>query len=102
LEELDIFWIEANGNFLMIYIKELLRDDQILVIKVDGVLDDESLPVLRKVCEKKLDFRRGLELDLVGLLFINREARLFLERLQKEGAHIYYPKGMGLEKRVKE
>lgn len=69
----------------IIYIKEGFPDEHSVVLTPDGVLDGESIPVLRSVCERHMREEKEIRLDLSVLLHINREAREFLRELEKQG-----------------
>ena len=68
----------------MIYIKETLLQDSSVEIRVDGVLDAESIPTLAGVCQKHLDSEKKILLHIEGLLHISREGMDFLRVIQKK------------------
>ena len=62
----------------MVLIKEMFPDDHKVIIQVDGMLDLESIPVLKTVCEYHLQEGKKIMLNLEGLINISREGRDFL------------------------
>jgi len=74
----------------MIHIKENVLNQNTLEIRLDGRLDDESVPVVAEVCTNHLRRKREIILDLEGLTYINRAGRTFLEQV-KGGVSILNP-----------
>jgi hypothetical protein len=70
----------------LIYIKEIPNNDLLVTICADGVLDGESLPILKNVCLRHLEKKKRVLLRLEGLIHISREGRDFLHKIQREGA----------------
>ncbi len=68
----------------MIYIKETFSRDDSVIIQVDGILDGESINVLREVCHRHLGSKKHVYLNLQGLIHILREGREFLREMQGE------------------
>ncbi|HAR98764.1 MAG TPA: hypothetical protein PKH03_06895 [Syntrophales bacterium] len=66
----------------MIYIKEKFVDDRTIVMKVDGVLDQDASAVLNHTCQNRLQTKYSVILNLEGLVHITREGRTFLEQVQ--------------------
>ncbi len=66
----------------MIYIKEIFPHKDSVVIQVDGILDDESIEILKEVCQRHLESKKKIELNLQGLMYIFREGRDFLREIQ--------------------
>jgi hypothetical protein len=81
----------------MIYIKEVVPGDQTVVIKVDGVLDSESIPILKSVCDRHLTGGKKILLHLEGLLHISREGKDFLREIPEKIAIINLPQYTKLE-----
>ena len=61
-----------------IHIKETLNDNQTVTIRVDGRLDDESIVILKNVCEPYLLANTQIFLDLEGVYHIGRMGRDYL------------------------
>ena len=61
----------------MIYIKELFVPNKSVTIQVDGILDQQSIPILKKVCQNHLYTGIKVLLNLDGLTHIAREGREF-------------------------
>lgn len=72
----------------MIYIKEKHPDDHSVEILVEGILDSETLPLLKKVCERHWAGGKKITLHLQELKHINREGRYFLHKVQNKGVLI--------------
>jgi hypothetical protein len=68
----------------MIYIKETFPDAHSVAIWVDGILDTESIPVLKTVCERHLEGKKRVLLHLEKLLLISREAKDFLRDIKNK------------------
>jgi len=64
----------------VIYIKENYLGNKTVVIQVDGILDRESIPILRNIFTDHLGEK--VSLDLQGLLHISREGRTFLREFE--------------------
>ena len=65
-----------------IHIKEIFPDKYSVIIKVDGVLREESLSILNDVIHRHLGEGRKTFLNLEGLVYITREGREFLKKVQ--------------------
>lgn len=83
----------------MIYIKEICPNDRLVTIQVDGILDSNSISILKSACERHSNGEEEIELDLRKLLHISREGRDFLKKIQEEGVRIEYPQVIGLNER---
>ena len=68
----------------MIYIKESFEDDHSVRIRVDGVLDEESLRLLEDVCKQHLKASRKIRLDANEVLYSTRGGRDFLKEIQNK------------------
>ncbi len=68
----------------MIYIKETSPQKNITAIEVDGILDDESIPILKRVCEHHLASGKSVALNLQGIIHITREGRMYLQQIQSD------------------
>lgn len=66
----------------MIYIEESFPDDKSVIIRADGILDGESIPILREICERNWSSRKEVRLNLENLLHISREGRDFLKEIR--------------------
>lgn len=80
-----------KNDALMIYIKETTQKNNVTTIEVDGILDDESIPVLKKICEQRLAAGKSVEIDLSGIKHITREGRKYLQKIQAEVSIIHLP-----------
>jgi hypothetical protein len=72
----------------MVYVKETFPDDQSVVIWIDGILDGESIPILKNVCEAHGKSKRRVLLNLEGLVHISREGKDFLEEVRGKGVQM--------------
>lgn len=68
----------------MIYIKETFPDDERVDISVDGFLDRESIPILKRVCTRHLEGKRSVMLNLRGIVNMSRDGRDFLLEIQNK------------------
>jgi hypothetical protein len=66
----------------VIRITESLNSDKSIRLKVDGRLDDSSIPTLDEVCKHHFRDGRKVSLDLEGLYYISREGRDFLNMIK--------------------
>jgi hypothetical protein len=81
----------------MIFIKEMPKENNTVDIRVDGILDSESIPILKRVCELHWEGEKTILLHLEGLLHISREGRDFLKKISKKIAVVEQPKFINLE-----
>ena len=81
----------------VIYIKETHYNEQATDVRVDGILDSESMHVLEKVCERHWEAEKKVLLHLGGLLHISREGRDFLKKIQDRVDILEPPKFIKLE-----
>lgn len=72
----------------MIYVKEIFLDEQLVVICVDGILDCESVPILKDVFERNRKRKKRVLLNLKGLVHLTREGKKFLQEMQDNGVYI--------------
>jgi hypothetical protein len=75
----------------MIYIKETDLQTNTTTIEVDGILDDESIPILEKVCKHHQAHGKNVALNLRGIIHITREGRKYLQEIQDEVFISYLP-----------
>ncbi len=68
----------------MIYIKEGDSQKNITTIEVDGILDDESIPILEKVCKHHQAYGKSVALNMRGIIHVSREGRRYLQEIQDE------------------
>jgi hypothetical protein len=66
----------------LIRVKEIFPDNHSVKIHVDGILNRDSLPILKDVCAHHLQLERNIWLDLDGVTRISREARDFLREIR--------------------
>lgn len=82
----------------MIHITEKEREDGTVIIKVDGVLDWESVPVLREVCGRCQAERRKIQLNLEGIVHVTREGRDFLYQQREQVVLVNPPRFLDISK----
>ena len=78
----------------MIYIKESFLDDYSIVIQADGTLDSDSIPILKRVCERNLVPGRKVFLKLKDLICVSKEGKDFLKEMEEKGV-LNYERSMG-------
>ncbi len=81
----------------MIYIKESFTGIDTVEVKVDGILDSQSIPILKNICEVHLKVDKKVLLLLAGLTHISREGRDFLHEIRKKVIIIDIPQFVRLE-----
>jgi len=83
----------------MIYIKESFPDLQSVSLKVDGLLDDGSIPILKNLCQQHMEKGRRVFLDLKLLINVCRKGIVFLQQNQSTVTFVNLPPFIKLEKR---
>ena len=68
----------------MIYIKEIPEGENSVIIQIDGFLEPESVPILKKVCQRQLGMKATVTLNLEKLLYISREGMNYLEEIKRK------------------
>jgi len=81
----------------MIYIKESLGNYDTVEVRVDGILDSQSVPILKNVCEVHLNADKKVLLQLDGLTHISREGRDFLRAIRNKVIMANIPEFVRLE-----
>ena len=66
----------------LIRIEEFVRADGSVEIKVDGVLNRNSLNLFDKVCRLYLNKECNIVLNLDGMIHITREGRNYLKEIK--------------------
>ena len=77
--------------YLVIYIKETFHNNNLVVILVDGILDEESIQILKEVCYRHFQGGNKIELNLEGLIHISREGKDFLRDIWDKVSFVRYP-----------
>jgi glycerol-3-phosphate responsive antiterminator len=81
----------------MIYIKESLQNDHSIKIQVDGILDEETMPILKNVFERHREAGNKVFLHIDGLIHITREGKNFLKELPENAIIVTHPQFVELE-----
>ena len=68
----------------MIRVSEILSGRDSVSIRVDGVLDRRTLPILKDVCRRHIQSKERIELHLEDLINISREGVRFLRQLDRK------------------
>ncbi len=68
----------------MIYIHESFPRQDEVVITVDGILNCDSIGILRDICHRHLGGGKKVQLNLHEVVHISREGRDLLRELQKK------------------
>ena len=66
----------------MLRIDENTLEQNAVAIKEDGVLDQDSILILKNVCDRYLNEKRKVFLNLEGLVHISQEGRNFIRDIQ--------------------
>jgi hypothetical protein len=85
----------------MIYIKEKLINEHTIGIWLDGILDLDSIPIIKDVCAHHLGNHRSIMMYLGGLLHITREGKDFLQEIQEKVSVVDPPQYMKLSANYK-
>lgn len=67
-----------------IYITESTIDEHSIAIIVDGVIDDNSLLTLKKVCQSHLANQMKVSLNLKGTQYISSKARDYIRKIENQ------------------
>ena len=78
----------------MIYVKEKFINENTIGIWADGILDLESVPILKNVCIHHLQNKKNIMMYLGGLLHVTREGKDFLQEIQKKVSVVDPPQYM--------
>lgn len=81
----------------MVFIKEFLQSEKEVLIQVDGILDSDSIPILKTVCDLHLTGEKQINLDLRGLIHVSREGAVFLNSIPDKIQIVAIPKFAKLE-----
>ncbi len=81
-------------GFQMLRIDENILEKNAVAIKVDGVLDQDAILILKNVCDRYLNEKKDVFLNLEGLVHISREGRNFIRDIQPSVSIANLPKFM--------
>ncbi len=81
----------------MIYISESNTDESNAVIKIDGSLNSEALPVFEEVYAKHLETGKQIVVDLGGIMSVDRNAKAFLKEIKESVRYVGMPAYLELE-----
>ena len=68
----------------MIRVSEILSGPECVRIRVDGVLDRQTIPILQDVFRRHVQSKERIELHLEDLVNISREGIRFLRQLDRK------------------
>lgn len=74
----------GKNDVLMIYIKEVDAQKNFATIEVDGILDDEAIPILEKVCKHHQAYGKSVTLNMRGIIHVSREGRRYLQDIRDD------------------
>jgi hypothetical protein len=94
-----VFSQMATGELRMIRIDEMQTGRDAVLLRVEGVLDYQSVIVLEGVCHRYLKKEKGIVLELGGLLHITREGRKFLQEIEDRVGLLNVPEFVNLSPR---
>jgi hypothetical protein len=80
----------------MFYVKEKFITENTIGIWLDGILDVDSIPILKDVCTHHLDNHKSVMMFLGGLLHVTREGKEFLQDIQNKVSVVDPPPYMRL------
>ncbi len=75
----------------MVYISQSHPDRDSVIIKVEGTLDNEALPILEKVYRENLKSRKRIAIDLGKISSVGRAGTDFLCQIQDRTQYIDIP-----------
>lgn len=78
----------------MIHVKESLLDENTVTLNVSGVLDAETVQILRTVCNRHLDKGRNVLVNLEAAAHITREGREFIQEIRDKVGIVHVPEFM--------
>ena len=81
----------------MIHIEEKFLDENTVAIKLGGVLNQSTIPVIKGVYDRYRENHHIIYLDLKGLIHITREGRDFLNKIKQQVRLTHIPGFMQLE-----
>ena len=81
----------------MIHIEETFLDPNTIIIKLEGVLDHRTIPVIQSVFDRYRENDFATHLDLKGLMHITREGRSWLNGIKHKVSLTHLPEFMQLE-----
>ena len=67
----------------MLYIKEIYSDNHLVELKVDGTLNNASLPTLQKIMDKHFSLNKKILLRLEDIVHCDRNCMSFLRECNK-------------------
>jgi hypothetical protein len=82
----------------MVHIKETFLDGQSIKIKVDGILDESSVPLLEDLCCMHLREEKKVFVDLKSIVSICREGINLLQRMQEKVTFLNLPPFISLNR----
>jgi len=85
----------------LVYIKKVFSNPHSVTIRVDGILDSESIPVLKKFCQRYFRGNKEVHLELGGLRHLSREGAEFLQEIEPKVVYVEPPKFVRLKDRKK-
>ncbi|MBI5252261.1 MAG: hypothetical protein HY912_22430 [Desulfomonile tiedjei] len=84
----------------MIHVKESMLDENTVSVYVSGVLDERTVPILKKVCDRHLDRHRRVLVNLEAVAHITRDGRGFLREISDKVSISHVPEFMKPDHRV--
>ena len=90
---------EFEKGASMIHINEMASGWNTVILGVDGVLDQGTVPVLEEVCYRYLKEEKEIVLDLEGLRYITREGRKFVQEIEDRVGIVNAPEFVNLASR---
>jgi hypothetical protein len=88
-----------KGVLYVIHVKEILSDENTVTLNVSGVLDGETVQILRKVCDQHLDKGRKVTVNLEATAHITRDGRGFIQEISSNVGIVHAPEFMKTDSR---
>ena len=81
----------------LFYVKKVFSNQHSVTIRVDGILDSESIPILKKFCQRYFRGNKEVHLQLGGLRHLSREGVEFLQEIGPKVLYVEPPKFVRLK-----
>jgi hypothetical protein len=78
----------------VIHVKESMLDENTVSIYVSGVLNEQTVPILKKVCDRHLDMDRRVLVNLEAVANITRDGRGFIQEISGKVSVSHVPEFM--------
>ena len=81
----------------MIYVSQSYPDKGSVIIKVEGSINDETLPVFQDVYNKHVSADKRIAIDLKRIVGVGKQAKTFLKSIHSTVRFIDMPEYLKME-----